>query len=296
MNRFTVVIPTYDRELQLGSCLDSVIRQSVLPDEVLLIDDAALPAEFLSRWKARFSEREVVLSYHRKNHAVERRGLSESKNTALAKAAGDVLFFLDDDVVLEPEFMREIVAVWNDSSDPKLLGVGGLIKNSRHSSALERLFNRVFGLTGECAWDVNDAGFTVWNEGIERTQRAYYLHGGVCSVRRVEAAKLGFATFSGGRTALEDLDFCLTAKQKGFHFIIVPTAKVVHNHAEATREGEFLIGFKDAMNRREINRRLGLKTLKGRLWFAWASAGWALRLVPLRLPRAAGMIKGFFSR
>jgi len=293
---FTAAIPTHDRERELGACLESIVAQSALPDEVLVIDDARLPAAFLEHWKARFGEKGAVLNYHRKDHQAERRGLSESKNLALKKAAGDVVFFLDDDVILEADFFKEIMAVWNGAEDEKLLGVGGLIRNARMLNRTEKIFRWIFGLTGECSWDVNPAGFTVWDEGIAETTKGYYMHGGGSSYLRREAQKLGFATFSGGRTALEDLDFCLTAKKLGFHFIIVPKAKVVHNHSGNSCEGEFLVGMKDSLNRKDIYRRLGLKTLRGRIWFYWASLGWVARLIPgLRLARAAGMIFGHFK-
>src|SRR5207253_1991488 len=88
LKTFTVAVPTYNREKDLGDCLESILGQSLLPDEVLVIDDAALPAGFIARWKGRFAERRVALVYYKKDHEVERRGLSESKNAALRIAKG----------------------------------------------------------------------------------------------------------------------------------------------------------------------------------------------------------------
>lgn len=299
MRTATVVVPTYKRETELGVCLESVLSQSVLPAEILVIDDDAVSEAFLTDWRARCAARGVSFRYRRKNHAVERRGLSESKNLALVEATGEIVFFFDDDVILHPGFLAAVMAEWNGprGADPALLGVGGLISNARPSNALERAFNALFGLTGECAWDVNPVAYTVWDEGIVETVKGYYLHGGVSSYRRAEAAKLGFATFSGGRTALEDLDFCLSAKRRGYHFLIVPAAKVLHNHSPVSREAEYLIGVKDSLNRREIYSRLGLHGWYGRAWFAWAGVGWVLRLVlGLRFSGAAGRVAGFLQR
>lgn len=294
---FTAAIPTYDRERDLGVCLESILKQSRLPQEVLLVDDAALPDAFVARWRERFAERGARLSYRRKDHRVERRGSSESRNLALQIATGDVVYFFDDDVVLADGFFAETMAVWDAASDPRLIGVGGLISNSRKKGALERVYNAVFGLTSPYSWDVNDATYTVWDEGMSATAKGYYVHGGVSSVRRVDAAKIGYSTFSGGRVALEDLDFCLSAKRRGYHFLIVPAAKVGHYHSASSRERDFLIGVKESQNRLEIYRKHGLKTVRGRLWFFWASVGWILRLLPgLRFSGMAGKACGFFMR
>ncbi len=299
MRTFTVAIPTYNRELDLGACLESIAAQSRPPNEVLLIDDASLPNEFVARWKERFLSLGVALAYYRKDHAVERRGSSESRNVALRVASGEIVFFFDDDVVLEDGFLAGIMAVWESAQadDPKLLGVGGLIRNSRAKDGFERVYNALFGLTSPHSWDVNDVTYTVWDEGIPEPARGYYMHGGVSSVRRKEAAAIGFSTFTGGRAALEDLDFCLAAKKRGHHFILVPGAKVVHNHSPAAREDEFLIGVKESVHRLEIYRKSGLKTWRGRLWFVWATVGWILRLARgLHFSAMAGKIYGFFVR
>ncbi len=294
---FTAAIPTYQRERDLDACLESIIAQSRLPDEVLIVDDAALPDAFVARWRERLRGAGVTLSYRRKDHSVERRGLSESRNLALRIATGEVLFFFDDDVVLEPAFFAEIMRVWDEDRDPTLLGVGGLIRNSRRKGAWERAYNAAFGLGSEHSWDVTPVAYTVWDEGIEAPVKGYYVHGGVNSMRRADAARIGYATFSGGRTALEDLDFCMKAKALGFHFILVPQAKVLHNHSPAAREDDFLIGMKESQNRLEIYRNFGLKTLRGRLWFAWSAVGWNLRLLAgLRFAAMAGRLYGFFAR
>ena len=296
MTTFTVAVPTYNRERDLGKCLESVISQSRLPDEIYLIDDAQLPSSFIDRWKSRFQEKRVALNYYRKDHRVERRGLSESRNVALKNAAGDVLFFFDDDVVLEDGFLSEIMNVWDSTSDEKLLGVGGLIRNSKKKNGLERIYGGFFGLTAERSWDVNDVAYVVWDEGIKETAKGYYMHGGVCSLRRREAEKIGYSTFSGGRTAREDLDFCMAAKKSGYHFILVPKAKVMHYHSPAAREEEFRIGLKESANRLQIYKKFGLKTLRGRIWFCWAGLGWTLRLVRgFHFSWMAGSIYGFFK-
>lgn len=296
MKTFTVTVPTYKREKDLGECLASLLSQSLLPTEVLVIDDATTPDAFLAEWRRRFEEKGAAFTYLRKDHAVVRRGLSESKNLALKTAKGEIVFFFDDDVVVGPGFLAAVMTVWNGSPDAKLLGVGGLVENVRSTIFLEKIYNRLFGLTGECSWDINDAAYQCWDRDIKENTKGYYLLGGVSSYRRAEMAALGFATFSGGRTELEDVDLCLKAKRAGYHMMLVPAARVLHKESPASREAEYLIGKKEAFNRKDIFRRHGLKTALGRLWFVWASFGWILRqILVLHWAGAAGRVHGFLK-
>ena len=294
MNSLTVAIPTYKREKDLAECLESIVSQSTSPTEILIIDDDALPREYVEQWEKRCAMQGITLAYYKKDHKTERRGLSESKNIILRIAKGDIVCIFDDDTILEAGLLTEFMRIWNNAPEKELLGVGGTIRNTRKKNTIEKIFNGLFGLTSDYSWDVNDIGYVVWDEWIEETAKGYYMHGGVSSLRREEALKLGFATFSGGRTEKEDVDFCLRAKQAGYYFITVPHPKIIHNHSQVSREDEFMIGTKDATNRREIFRKYGIQTTRGRIRFCWASFGWVLRyILKFRFLAAAGNIYGF---
>jgi hypothetical protein len=93
----SVLIPVYRVEPWLAACVDSVRRQADPGVEVLLLDDASpdrsgeLARQLVADWpQAR------VLS-HEYN-----RGLSAARNSLLAQARGDYVWFLDSDDLLLP--------------------------------------------------------------------------------------------------------------------------------------------------------------------------------------------------
>jgi len=279
----------------LGKCIHSILSQTLLASELVIIDDGNLPSGLLSQIKKRLEDKEIGFVYYKKNHQKERRGLSESKNVAIKIIRNEVFFILDDDLILDNDFFEKIMNVWKNNGNPNLIGVGGIIKNNRKKGFLEKTYNKIFGLTSKYEWDINDVGFQVWDEGIKERKKGYYAHGGVCSYNKPLVEKLGgFTTFSGGRTANEDVDFCLRAKNKGYFFIMEPDAKVIHKQSKTSKEGEFLMGFKESYNRKIIFKNNCKKIFKTRLWFYWANVGWILRQFSVgHFERGAGMIKGF---
>ena len=295
---FSVMIPTYNREKDLRECIDSILVQTLLPDEVLVIDDGNLPNDVIRGMTSDCSNRGTAFIHYRKNHAVEPRGSSESRNIGCKLVKNDILFILDDDLILDVDFFEKIMQVWKENNDPNLIGVGGIIKNNRKKSKLERFYDRTFCLSSPYSWDVNEVAFQVWDDGLTRREKGYYTHGGVCSYKKSLVQEIGgFSSFSGGRTALEDMDFCLRAKNKGYYFIMEPEAKAIHKRSLQSKENEFLIGFKESQNRKLIFRDNCRKSIKNYIRFYWANIGWTSGQVLLRNPsRAFGMVRGLLSK
>lgn len=295
--KFSIVIPTYNRQTDLEKCLASILVQSVLPAEVIIVDDGDLPADFISGWRIKLSRSDISLVYYKKNHEIEKRGSSESRNKSFEFINNKIFFILDDDVVLESNFCDQIINVWRVNKDSSLIGVGGIIKNRRKKLKIEKLFNFIFGLNSKYKWDVNKVCFQVWDEEIKDVCAGYYAHGGVCSYDLEKVKELKFSTFSGGRTALEDVDFCLRAKSRGYKFIIQPSAQLCHYPSQTTREGDFLSGYKEGFNRKTIFKSIYKKPSPYLLaWFYWANIGWILRQFFVgNFAKGWGMIRGLLD-
>lgn len=296
---FTVVVPTYNRPDAIQACLDSILKQTLLPKEILVIDDGDLLGEFQESWGKIFSEKKVEFVYRKKRAHSERRGLSESKNLALHMAKNDIIFYLDDDVVLEENFFQDIMLAWEEDAEHGLAGVGGVIRNNREKSFFERMFNVIFGLSSRMAWDVNGAGFQVWDDHINSREESYYMHGGVASYKKAVLLQLaGFKVFEGGRTGLEDVELSFRAKNANLHFIIEPKAGVIHNTVGVIRENLFQTGYKESQNRKRIFRLNPSPNVLLAAWFVWANIGWILRqYLAGHIRKATGMLQGFlFNR
>ncbi|GLJ60721.1 glycosyl transferase [Microbacterium barkeri] len=102
MADFTVscIIPTHGRPDFLREALDSVLSQTLLPDEILVVSDDG--NEESAAVVASFSGAAIPVSYIRNE---ERPGASGSRNVGAAQATGEWLAFLDDDDLWLPGYL-----------------------------------------------------------------------------------------------------------------------------------------------------------------------------------------------
>ena len=294
---FSIVVPTYNRQNDLKEFLDSLLIQSILPKEVIIVDDGALPKNFVDKKKKIFGNKGISLIYYKKDLKKENRGVARSKNIGLKLLNNKIIFVFDDDIVLLPGYLERIMNIWSkEKGNQKLAGVAGVILNYRKKSILEKFFNQIFRLCSEFSWDVTETGFQVWDDNIKKREKAYYVHGCLASYNKEIAVKIPFRALSSGRTALEDVDFCQRVKKRGYYFIVEPEAKVIHKQSKVSRDKEFTIGFKEGCNRKLIFRDNSKKTIKNYVWFFWSNAGWILRqFLAGHFLKGFGMLRGYFT-
>ena len=296
--KFTVIIPTYNREKDLQELLNSIFQQTFLPDEIIIIDDGELDENFLEKIRIYFENYAIKLIYYRKDHTRERKGSSESRNIGVNLSHNEIIFILDDDLKLDFNFFQKIIELWaKNKNDEKLIGIGGWITNIRRQTSFEKVYNKIFGISSKNLWDVNEVGFQVWDMDIKEPLKGFYIHGGVSSYKKSLLKKMGgFETFQGGRTALEDVEFCLRAKKMKYFFIITPYAKAIHKQSIIGREDQFKTGFKEGHNRKIIFKKHCKQDLFHKIWFWWANIGWILRqFLSGHFSKGIGMIKGLFN-
>lgn len=101
----TVIVPCYNGEKTLPRALDSLISQTFLDFEVLIINDGSHDASgrIADTFAARDSRFHVI-------HKPVNEGLSAGRNTGMAAASGRYITFLDCDDWLEPDIYEKMLA------------------------------------------------------------------------------------------------------------------------------------------------------------------------------------------
>lgn len=92
----SIIVPVYNVEKYLDSCLKSLCNQSYKNIEIILVDDGATDnsGKMCDDWTKKDSR---IVAYHKKNG-----GLSDARNYGIPYANGDIIAFVDsDDIVSE---------------------------------------------------------------------------------------------------------------------------------------------------------------------------------------------------
>ena len=103
----SLIISTYNWPRALYLCLDSVMQQSVLPDEILIADDGSgMETRDVVRHFERISPVPVRHIWH------EDRGfrVAAIRNKAIAASSGDYVIHVDGDLILQRNFIQDHIA------------------------------------------------------------------------------------------------------------------------------------------------------------------------------------------
>ncbi|MEZ5428773.1 MAG: glycosyltransferase family 2 protein [Pyrinomonadaceae bacterium] len=121
----SVVTPTFYRPSEVLGLLENLSRQELLPDELVLVDGAP-PEETGTEDEVK----ELVDSYPFKIKYIRHGGgTAIQRNVGIENARGDFVAFIDDDVRLDPDFLKNIVGVFGGDSKKEIGGIVGYRKN-----------------------------------------------------------------------------------------------------------------------------------------------------------------------
>lgn len=92
-----VVVPAYNAERYIGDALESVVRQTRIPDQIVVVDDGSTDAtrEIISAW-AEECDRSLEIIRQ------ENRGIPAARNAGIRRAGTDLVALLDADDIWEP--------------------------------------------------------------------------------------------------------------------------------------------------------------------------------------------------
>jgi GT2 family glycosyltransferase len=197
----TVAVPCYNGAQYVGRTIESLLAQSRLADEILVVDDGSTDdsVEIIRRYPVR-------LVRHEQN-----KGLATARNTAIAEATGDILAFLDVDAFADPDWLKVLLTGYDD---PQIGGVGGQgIESNVHSLADRWRQAHASQNHGSVPRDVE------------------HLYGLCMSFRSNALRKVGGFNVA-FRTNGEDMDVGLRLNAAGFRLRYLPGAKVYHQRTD----------------------------------------------------------------
>ncbi|WP_446222397.1 glycosyltransferase [Nocardia sp. IBHARD005] len=147
----TVVVATRDRPDSVCECLDALLLMEYPAFEVVVVDNDPTTEETATAISRRFGGR---VRYVREN----RRGLAAAHNRGLSAARGEIVAFVDDDVVVDRHWLTGIAEGF--ASGPDVACVTGLILPAQLETPAQLLLEQHGGFDKGFELHVFD---TSWN-------------------------------------------------------------------------------------------------------------------------------------
>jgi GT2 family glycosyltransferase len=268
----SLLIATKNRADELGLAVRSVLRQSVLPIEILILDQSAtdrgrevVQSEFAS---VPFdAEKRIALRYLRDPSVP---GTAAARNRLLDLARGDVALFIDDDSCLEPDFIEQMRDCYLDR--PDIVGISGMITNYKRPPWNARCWSMIF----DRGPFHDERQPLYWNaDGLRGAGpiRVRKFTGASMSFRMEVIRHLRFNADLIGASREEDVDFCAMLDDRVL--VIAPRARLAHNKSPINRtQGHWLK--EHAQSAYYLYRRHWNRGFKNRACFCWLRTGYCV--------------------
>lgn len=111
----SVIICTRNRINDLVNALGSIQRQTVSPGELIIVDSSTDPVDTTQEFKHIFNEHNFPCTRLVYKHTEP--GLTYQRNRGIELSTGEVLYFFDDDVLLEPSYLAEMQKIFDKQPD-----------------------------------------------------------------------------------------------------------------------------------------------------------------------------------
>ncbi|MDX1613303.1 MAG: glycosyltransferase [Candidatus Promineifilaceae bacterium] len=266
----SVIVPTRNGRRHLAECLPTIQAQSYPNVEMVVVDDHSTDGT-LSFLQSDFPDVILVQSQAGSN-------FSTSCNLGVQHASGDFYFFLNNDTVLDPNCIQELVGAYGQSDN--VAGVAAMMRFYHHPAFVNGLGTqqRRFGFGQDIGIGALDVG------QFEKLDEVPAVCFGAALVPRQAWRQVG-PLDERYQFYYEDADWSFRARRQGMRLVPAPEALVFHKFSATMKDSPAAF-------------KIRLAT-RNRLWFVtknYPAAETALQLMLYWLDDYARLLKALLSR
>jgi len=259
--KFSLIICTYMRAEPLLKLMQSIQKQNLYPNEILIIDGSRNNKTEIIIKKNQFEN----LKYYLVDD--ENRGLTKQRNFGVNKVSEniDIVCFLDDDTVLQTDYFENLLNTYEVF--PEALGAGGYISNEikwekvsdnytpkinefyfdgwKRKDGSRFVLRKKLNLDSDCLPGFlpsfshgRSIGFLPPSNKIYQVEQ---MMGGVSSFRKSVLENFSFSTYFEGYGLYEDADFTLRVS-KTAKLYLNTAARLSHFHNPSGRPNQYRYG------------------------------------------------------
>lgn len=209
--KISCIIPTLARGPVLVHTIRLLLRQTFPAYEIIIVDQTrehSAPVEnLLERWRQ--GKRIQWLRQTETN-------ASRARNSGALAASGDVLLFLDDDIVLGPSLLERYARTFRRTRAPGVCGQ--ILEGDRH-----RVHRLPRAVGGEFGW------LLYFPKNYDREIVTSFMMSGNVAIRRDIFLALGGMDENFEKGAFrEESDFAVRFRRAGYRFIFSPQCGIYH--------------------------------------------------------------------
>ncbi len=109
--KISVIVPAYNEEKYIGDCLESLQKQTVKPDEILVIDNNSTDATH-----------SIAEKYNVTVLTETKQGITHARNCGLNSAQYDIIVRTDADTKVPEDWIEHIIRLFNEHNVDAITG------------------------------------------------------------------------------------------------------------------------------------------------------------------------------
>lgn len=249
MKELSIILLTWNSEIYLQNCLNSVLESTRDYDKEIIIVDNGSTDTTLALIESLLQSGPIQLITNKQNE-----GVAKARNIGISKANGRFIWILDIDTVVNKEAISTLMDY--SKTHPECGICGCKLKNSKgdiqdscrkYPSFNYKCNNVLSSLFGKLAFahklkskidNMNESQFYRQQMAASIPFEVEYIIGACQLVRKEVFEQVGVLDeriFYGP----EDADFCLRANQKGWKTVYLPQVSFIHEYQQMTNKHLF---------------------------------------------------------
>lgn len=211
--KISAVIPTINRTSELIGAVESLLKQNRVPFEIIVMDQNNPSNEILDDYlktKPQVKHLRNLEPGHARNY-----------NKCLAAATGDVVLFLDDDIIAREDLIENLTNIYQEDKSRRIAGVAGRVLNAKGDLDVSKI--KTVGFFN--GW----IGRVTGNFNFNQSREVEFAQGAQMSFRREKILGAGgFDESFTGNAFFFETDLCLRIVEKGYKILFSPHCEVQH--------------------------------------------------------------------
>ena len=263
--KVSIVVPTYGRPNDLADLFDSLLKQTVKPLEVIVVDDTPsnVIKEVCAKYRNMFEKFSIKLAYIRN---WKEPSPAIARNIGVGMAKGDIILFLDSDVILDEKYIEEILETF--MKYPHAIGVQGFevsrLKRIMETTCFVQIRRRILrSLFFLSIYTKDSCRLFEYPVILTRTIYCEWLTGSNMAWKRGVFLEFSFDENLKGYSYMEDILFSYSVFRKYPRGLLInPRAKCVHKLSKEARMEDVAFKIYNRRYRKYVLTKLfGLKGL-----------------------------------